>query len=260
MKKFIAEFIGTLVLVLLGCGAAVIAGKTLTPDVPAGIGLLGISIAFGIAVVAMAYAIGPVSGCHINPAVTVSMLVAGKIKMGDAIGYIIAQFVGATAGAGLLYIILQGNPAFAMGEWALGANGWGPGYLGSYNMVSAFISEAVLTFIFLFVIHAVTSKAGNSTMAGLAIGLTLVLIHLVGIPVTGVSVNPARSFGPAIFAQGLALQQLWLFLAAPVLGGILAAIVWQGIFAPPRSVPVAKGVHEAVIAGPVLTPTATQQQ
>ena len=228
MKKFSAELIGTFSLVLFGCGAAVVSGISTTG--PSGIGLLGISLAFGLAVVAMAYAIGGISGCHINPAITVSMLVAGKIKGGEAVSYIIAQFIGATLGAGVLYLIQKGFPGFEMKEWALGSNGWGEGYLGAYNTTSAFVTEAVLTFLFLFVIFATTSKWGNGTMAGLAIGITLVLIHLVAIPVTGTSVNPARSFGPAIFAQGKALNQLWLFIAAPLAGGILAALVWKGVF------------------------------
>jgi aquaporin Z len=228
MKKLLAELIGTFSLVLFGCGAAVVSG--VSGSGPEGIGLLGISFAFGLAVVAMAYAIGGITGCHINPAITISMLVAGKIKTGDAINYIIGQLVGATLAAAVLYVIQQGAPGFTMGEWALGSNGWGEGYLGGYNMTSAFVTEAVLTFLFLFVIFATTSKWGNGTMAGLAIGLTLVLIHLVAIPITGTSVNPARSFGPAIFAQGKALTQLWLFFAAPVTGGIAAALIWKGLF------------------------------
>lgn len=228
MKKIIAELIGTFSLVLFGCGAAVVSGISMTG--PSGIGLLGISFAFGLSVVAMAYAIGGISGCHINPAITIAMLVAGKLKAGEAIQYIIGQVIGATLAAAVLMVILKGAPGFEMGEWALGANGWGEGYLGEYNMTSAFITEAVLTFLFLFVIFATTSKWGNSTMAGLAIGLTLVLIHLVAIPITGTSVNPARSFGPAIFAQGKALSQLWLFIAAPIAGGVLAALVWKMVF------------------------------
>ena len=228
MKKNLAEFIGTFSLVLFGCGAAGISGITSTG--PVGIGLLGISFAFGLSVVVMAYAIGPISGCHINPAVTIAMLVAGKIKPGPAIGYIIAQFAGATLASGVLYVIHSGAPGFMMGEWALGSNGWGPGYLGAYNMQSAFITETVMTFLFILVIFKTTATWGNPTMAGLAIGLTLVLVHLVSIPITGTSVNPARSFGPALFAGGKAIEQLWLFLIAPVLGGLLAAIVWKGVF------------------------------
>lgn len=228
MRKLLAELIGTFSLVLFGCGAAVISGISVTG--PSGIGLLGISFAFGLAVVVMAYAIGGISGCHINPAITISMLVAGKIKTGEAVQYIIGQLIGAVLASGVLYLIQKGSPGFIMGEWALGSNGWGEGYLGAYNMTSAFITEAVLTFLFLIVIFGTTSKWGNGTMAGLAIGLTLVLIHLVAIPVTGTSVNPARSFGPAVFAQGRALTQLWLFIAAPIVGGIAAALVWKGLF------------------------------
>lgn len=228
MKKIIAEFIGTLALVLFGCGAAVVAGVSTTG--PAGLGLLGISLAFGLTVVAMAYAIGPISGCHINPAITVAMLVAGKINMKDALGHIVAQFAGATAGAGILYIIVSGKNGFTgLEEWALGANGWGEGYLGNYSAGAAFVTEVVMTCLFLLVIFATTSKMGNSPMTGLAIGITLVLIHMVAIPVTGTSVNPARSFGPALFAGGKALSQLWLFVIAPVTGGILGALLWKGL-------------------------------
>jgi aquaporin Z len=226
MKKYLAELIGTMSLVLFGCGAAVISGGNIDGG-PAGLGLLGISLAFGLAVVAMAYTIGGISGCHINPAITIAMLVAGKINGKDAVGYIVGQFAGAVAGAGILYLIYSGGGNFKMGEWALGSNGWGEGYLGNYNMMSAFVTEAVFTFLFLYVIFNVTSKYGNSNMAGLAIGITLVLIHLVAIPITGTSVNPARSFGPAIFAGGKALTQLWLFIVAPIVGGVAAAIFWK---------------------------------
>jgi aquaporin Z len=225
MKKYFAELIGTFSLVLFGCGSAVIAG--ISGVGPSGIGLLGISIAFGFAVVAMAYAIGGISGCHVNPAVTIGVLVAGKMEAKDAIGYIISQCIGAILGALVLYLILSGKPGFTMGEWALGSNGWGPGYLGEYNVISAFLIEAVMTFLFLFVILGTTSKFGNGAMAGLAIGVTLMLIHLVTIPVTGTSVNPARSLGPAIFAGGQAMAQLWLFIIAPIVGAIVAAIVWK---------------------------------
>ncbi len=220
MKKYFAEFIGTLCLVLFGCGAAVISGGNVDGG-PAGLGLLGISLAFGFAVVAMAYTIGGISGCHINPAITVAMLVAGKINSKDAIGYIVGQFLGAIAGAAILGLLANGHPN------SYGANGWGEGYLGNYSITAAFIAEAVFTFLFLYVIFNVTSKHGNSTMAGLAIGITLVLIHLVAIPITGTSVNPARSFGPALLAGGKALEQVWLFLVAPVIGAVAAALVWK---------------------------------
>ena len=225
MKKYLAELIGTFSLVLFGCGSAVVSGVSSVG--PSGIGILGIAIAFGFAVVAMAYAIGGISGCHINPAVTIGVLVAGKIKVNDAIGYIVSQCIGAILGAGVLYLIVSGKPDFVMKEWGLGANGWGEGYLGGYNVTSAFLIESVMTLLFVFVILATTSKFGNGTMAGLAIGVTLMLIHLVTIPVTGTSVNPARSLGPAIFSGGRALSQLWLFFIAPFVGAVIAAVIWR---------------------------------
>ncbi len=225
-SKYLAELLGTMVLVLMGCGSAVIAGANGTE----GVGLLGISFAFGLSVVAMAYAIGPISGCHINPAISVAMLIAGKLSAKDTAGYIIAQIIGASVGAGILYTIASGKSGYVVGEWGLGANGWGTGYLGEYSVVAAFIAETVFTFIFLLVIlGATSSQNSNGGFAGLAIGLTLVLIHIVGIKITGVSVNPARSIGPAVFAGGTALSQVWLFIVAPVLGGAAAAIVWKNL-------------------------------
>ncbi len=226
--KFIVELVGTFSLVFFGCGAAAVSGADTLADL-SGLGLLGISFAFGLAVVVMAYAIGGISGCHINPAITIAMLTAGKITLKDAVIYIIAQLIGAALAAFVLMQILMGMSGFEMGEYALGSNGWGAEYQNGFNTTSAFITEAVLTFLFLFVIFATTSKWGNSTMAGLAIGLSLVLIHLVAIPITGTSVNPARSFGPAVFAGGAALSQLWLFIVAPLTGGILAALFWKAI-------------------------------
>lgn len=228
MKKYLAELIGTFSLVLFGCGAAVIAGISNTG--PSGIGLLGIAMAFGFAVVAMAYAIGGISGCHINPAVTIGVLTAGKMEVKDAIGYIIAQFIGGILGAAVLYLIVSGKSGYTLGEWGLGSNGWGEGYLGNFDTGSAFVIEFVMTFLFIFVILGTTSRFGNSAMAGLAIGVTLMLIHLVTIPVTGTSVNPARSLGPAIFAGGKALSQLWLFFVAPIAGAIVSALLWRYVF------------------------------
>lgn len=225
MKKYLAEFIGTFSLVLFGCGSAVIAGMAAAG--PSGIGLLGIAIAFGFAVVAMAYAIGGISGCHINPAVTIGVLTAGKISVKDAVGYIVSQCLGAIAGAAILYLIAIGKPGFVMPEWGLGANGWGEGYLAEYNTLSAFVIEAVMTCLFIFVILATTSKFGNGAMAGLAIGVTLMLIHLVTIPVTGTSVNPARSLGPALFSGGKAMAQLWMFFVAPIVGAVIGALIWK---------------------------------
>ena len=230
ITKYLAELIGTFCLVLFGCGAAVISGANSTDIPPSGIGLLGIALAFGVSVVVMAYTIGPISGCHINPAISISMLVAGKLSFKDTIGYVIFQCIGAIAASGVLYLLASGRASFSMGEYALGANGWGTNYLGHYSAQSAFIGEAVFTFLFLLVIFGTTAKRANPAMAGLAIGLSLTLIHLVLIPITGTSVNPARSLGPAVFAGGNALGQLWLFIVAPILGGIVAAVFYKVAF------------------------------
>lgn len=222
-KKYFAEALGTFALVLFGCGAATLA--SVSQSGPAGIGLLGISLAFGFSVVVMVYTIGPVSGCHINPAISIAMLAAGKLSGKDTVGYIFFQCLGAIAAAGLLYILATGTTGFTMPEWGLGSNGWGDGYLGEYDMRAALIAEFVFTFLFLLVIFGTTAKNASPIMAGLAIGISLALIHMVVIPITGTSVNPARSLGPALFAGGMALQQLWLFIVAPIAGGLCAALV-----------------------------------
>ena len=222
MKKYFAEFIGTLALVLIGCGSAVIAGEF--------IGFYGISFAFGLTVLAMVYAIGSISGCHINPAITVAMLVAGKIKGKDAIFYVVAQCIGGIVGAGILWAIASGNTAFSLAGTGLGQNGYGVHSPAGYSLAAAFIAEVALTALFLFVIFGSTHEKAPKGFAGLAIGFTLVLIHLVGIPITGTSVNPARSLGPAVFVGGDALGQLWLFIVAPIIGAIVAALIWRYAF------------------------------
>jgi aquaporin Z len=229
IQKYTAELIGTMVLVLMGCGSAVIAGHTLTGGL-SGNGIVGISLAFGISVLVMVYAIGPISGCHINPAISISMLVAGKLSVKDTAFYVLFQCIGAIVGAGILYSIAMGYPGFNAGN--LGQNGYGiAGSPAGYDLTSALIAEIVLTFIFLIVIFGSTSDRAPKGFAGISIGLTLVLIHLVAIPIDGTSVNPARSLGPALFAgltQGsVALSQLWLFIVAPIIGGIIAALVWK---------------------------------
>lgn len=220
MSKMIAEFIGTFTLVLFGCGAAVIAGA----DGMTGIGLAGISLAFGFALIGMAYGIGPVSGCHINPAVSLGAMLAGRMNSGEMIQYWVAQVAGAIAASVVLMVIASGTASYTGG---LGANGWGPGYLGEYGLAAAFTFEAVATFLFLIVILGATGNRAPAQFAGLAIGLTLVVIHLVGIKVTGVSVNPARSIGPALFSGGQALSQLWLFILAPALGAAAAGLLFR---------------------------------
>jgi len=224
VKKYLAELIGTFVLVFMGCGSAVLANSLMGLR---GIGLVGISFAFGLSVLAMAYAIGSISGCHINPAVSISMLAAGKMKAKDAVAYIIVQCVGATIGAAVLYTIALGNPNYSLAACGLGQNGYDSASPGGFSLVSAFTAEVVLTFIFLLVIHGSTSEKAPKGFAGISIGLSLVLIHLVGIPITGTSVNPARSLGPAIIVGGTALSQLWLFWIAPITGALLAAAVYR---------------------------------
>ena len=219
MRKPLAEFIGTFTLVLFGCGAAVIAGGD--------IGLTGISFAFGLALIGVAYGIGSVSGCHINPAVTLGVVASGRMSITDAVPYMIAQVAGGIAGALVLMIIATGKADYTVAANGLGQNGWGAGYLGEYTMAAAFVFEVVATFLFLVVILGATGAGAPSAMAGLAIGLALVVIHLVGINVTGVSVNPARSIGPALFAGGTALAQLWLLIVAPVIGAIAAGLLFK---------------------------------
>ena len=219
VKKYVAELIGTFVLVLMGCGSAVLAGSA--------IGFIGISFAFGLSLLAMVYAIGSISGCHINPAVSISMLATGKISAKDTAVYIAVQCVGAIIGAAALYWIATGNPTYSLDLNGLGQNGYDLASPSGFSMASAFVAEVILTFIFLLVIHGSTSEKAPKGFAGISIGLSLVLIHLVGIPVTGTSVNPARSLGPAIIVGGTALNQLWLFWVAPIIGGLLAAAVWK---------------------------------
>lgn len=219
MNKQIAEFIGTFTLVLIGCGAAVIAGGD--------IGLTGISFAFGLALIGMAYGIGSVSGCHINPAVSLGMVAAGRMEMPEAIKYIIAQVAGAIVAALVLLLIANGTANYSVAENGLGQNGWGEGYLGEYGIFSAFIFELVATFLFMVVILGATGAGAPAAIAGLAIGLALVAIHLVGINVTGVSVNPARSIGPALFSGWWSIVQLPLFLIAPVLGAVGAGLLFK---------------------------------
>ncbi len=221
MKKQLAEFIGTFWLVLGGCGSAVLAAAY--PDL--GIGFVGVSLAFGLTVLTMAYAIGHISGCHLNPAVSIGLWMGGRFDKSELVSYIIAQVLGAIAGAGVLYLIASGKPGFETGGFA--ANGYGEYSPGGYSMTAALITEVVMTFAFLIIILGSTHSKAPKGMAGLAIGLGLTLIHLISIPVTNTSVNPARSTSQAIFAGDWALGQLWLFWVAPIIGAILAGIVYK---------------------------------
>lgn len=220
MKKYLAEMVGTMVLVLMGCGSAVFAGSA-AGAVSTGVGTLGVALAFGLAVVAMAYTIGGISGCHINPAITLGVLLSGRMSGKEAAMYIVFQVLGAIIGSAILWALV--STGAHGGPTATGSNGFAEGM-----MVQAFIAEAVFTFIFVLVVLGSTdSEKGAGNLAGLAIGLTLVLVHIVCIPITGTSVNPARSIGPALFQGGEALSQLWLFIVAPFVGAAMSALVWN---------------------------------
>jgi len=225
MGKLLAEAIGTFWLVLGGCGSAVLAAAY--PDL--GIGFAGVSLAFGLTVLSMAVAIGHISGCHLNPAVTAGLVASGRFPAKDLIGYWVAQVVGGIAGAGVLYLVAKGLPGFSAAESGFASNGYGEHSPGGYSWESCFIIEVVLTAVFLFVIHGATDKKAGSVIAPIAIGLCLTLIHLVSIPVTNTSVNPARSTATAVFAGGWALQQLWLFWVAPIVGGIVGGLIYKAV-------------------------------
>jgi aquaporin Z len=219
MKKYLAELVGTFILVLFGCGTAVIAGDK--------VGILGIAFAFGLALIGAAYGIGPISGCHINPAVSLGVWAAGRMKVVDMIGYWVGQFAGAILAAFVLSVIAAGTSTYNIAVNGLGQDGWGPGYQGEYSIGAAILFELVATLIFVIVILGSTQKSAPAGFAGLAIGITLVAIHIFGIHITGVSVNPARSLGPALFAGGNALKQVWLFLVFPSIGGLLAGLLFR---------------------------------
>lgn len=220
MKKYVAEFIGTFTLVLFGCGTAVVSGNS--------VGHLGIAFAFGFALLAMCYGIGPVSGCHVNPAVSLGVFAAGRMSGKDLGGYIVAQLLGGIAAAGVLAVIAKGLLAgYDVGANGLGQNGWGEGYLGGYALSSGVVFEFVATLLFVIVILGLTQAGAPTQMAGLAIGITLVVIHIFGINITGVSVNPARSLGPAIWVGGKAISQLWMFLLVPSIAGIVSGGIYR---------------------------------
>ena len=223
-KRMAAEFIGTFWLVLGGCGTAVLAAAF--PHV--GVGLVGVSIAFGLTLLTMAYAIGHISGCHINPAVTMGLVAGGRFPASEAIPYIIAQVVGGIVGAGVLYVIASGAAGFSL-DGGFASNGYGEHSPGGYSLMACVVAEVVMTMMFLFVIMGATDKRVPAGFAPLPIGLVLVLIHLISIPVTNTSVNPARSTGPAFFVGGWALAQLWLFWVAPIVGAVIGALLYRGV-------------------------------
>lgn len=240
-KRCLAEFFGTLWLVLGGCGSAVFAAKFLADKGTAdsfniGIGFVGVSLAFGLTVLTMAYAIGHISGCHLNPAVSFGLWAGGRFPGGELLPYIIAQVLGAIAGAGLIYLVAIGQPGFAIDPSSgnpLAVNGYGAHSPGGYNLLACFIAEVVMTFFFLLIILGSTDFRAPAGLAPIAIGLGLTLIHLISIPITNTSVNPARSFGPALFVGGPVFGQVWLFWVAPILGALLAGWLYSAYFASP---------------------------
>jgi aquaporin Z len=239
-RTVVSEFLGTLLLVFFAVGAAVLAGEY--------IGTFGIALAFGFTMLALAYALGPISGCHINPAVTLGMLLARRITVRTAVEYWIAQVVGGIVGAALLFLVAKQVPGLQT-DAAFGTNGWGDRSAVHINLGGAFVAEIVMTFLFVFVVLSATHKVAVVGFGGLAIGLALGAVHLLGIPLDGTSVNPARSIGPALFAGGAAITQVWLFIVAPLIGGAIAAVVHQ-ITHPP---------HEPVVVADEASPDAPQE-
>lgn len=234
-KKLIAEFVGTFWLVFGGCGSAVFAAGVLADNnFPLGIGFVGVSLAFGLTVLTMAYAVGHISGGHFNPAVSFGLWAGGRFPSGELLPYIIAQVVGAIVAAGLIYLIAIGQPGFELtGSNPLATNGYGAHSPGGYNLLSCLIAEVVLTFIFLFVILGATDRRAPAGFGPIAIGMALTLIHLISIPITNTSVNPARSLGPALFAGGALLSQVWLFWVAPIVGAVLAGFTYSTLMEEP---------------------------
>jgi aquaporin Z len=233
-KRCVTEIVGTAWLVFGGCGSAVLAAKVLLTEgltpINIGIGLVGVSLAFGLTVLTMAYAIGHISGCHLNPAVTLGLVAGGRFKAAEAVQYILSQVIGGIIGAGLIYVIANGQAGFSINPEAAGAfatNGFGSRSPGGYSMMACLVAEVVLTFFFLVIIMGATDKRAPAGFAPLAIGFGLTLIHLIGIPVTNLSVNPARSTGPALFVGSGPVMQLWLFWVAPILGGVLAGLFYR---------------------------------
>ncbi|MCX4164738.1 MULTISPECIES: aquaporin Z [Paraburkholderia] len=225
-KRLAAEFFGTFWLVLGGCGAAVLAASFAGPVHGLGIGFLGVALAFGLTVLTMAFAIGHISGCHLNPAVSVGLTVAGRLPVRDLVPYIVAQVIGAIVGAFVLSVIASGKPGFDLVASGFATNGYGDHSPGHYSLMAAFVCETTMTAFFLFVILGSTDQRAPAGLAPIAIGLCLTLIHLISIPVTNTSVNPARSTGPALFEGGAAIDQLWLFWVAPIIGAIIAGVIY----------------------------------
>ena len=230
-RKLTAELLGTAILVFFAVGTATLTFGFKLDGSSIAAGVVTTALAFGLVLLALVYAIGPISGCHVNPAVTMGFLAAGRMSNGEALGYWVAQFVGALAGAAALWAVFTGSPRYSRAGTGLGTDGWGSHSIIGLNAGGAFVAETILTFLFVLVVLAATSHVASAGFAGLAIGMALTVVHLIGIPLTGTSVNPARSLGPALIVGGGALSQVWLFIVAPLVGGVLAAVVWRTVIA-----------------------------
>jgi aquaporin Z len=241
-RRLVAELLGTAILVFFAVGVATLSLGFEFAGTSTSAGIVATALAFGLVLLALVYAIGPISGCHVNPAVTMAFVISRRMSIQEGIGYWIAQFVGGIFGAFALWGVFTGSPEYSTGNQGLGTNGWGEHSLIHLNAGGAFAAEVILTFLFAMVVLAATSHLASANFAGLAIGMSLAIVHLVGIPLTGTSVNPARSLGPALIVRGDALSQLWLFIVAPLVGGMIAAVVWGYLFLPqPAEEPVAAG-------------------
>jgi aquaporin Z len=255
-RKLVAEALGTAVLVIVGVGVATLSFGFRLDGLSISAGVVATALAFGFVLLALAYTMGPVSGAHVNPAVTLGFVLSGRMTLTEAVGYWVAQFVGGILGALVLWGILSGSPAYSRSVVGLGTNGWGPKVsIIGINLAGAFATEVVLTFIFVTAVLVATSRLGSPGFAGLAIGVALTIVHLIGIPLTGTSVNPARSLGPAIIVGHKALSQVWLFIVAPLVGSAVAAVTYR-YFIPTEPVPIPTAVAEGEMARTAAAPPA----
>lgn len=246
MRKFLAELIGTALLVIIGVGVATLSFGFKLYGTSASAGVVATALAFGLILLALAYTLGPISGCHVNPAVTIGFLVSGRMEADEAIRYLVAQFIGGIVGAVILWALVSGAPGYSTHAVGLGADGYSHNSMVGIGAGSAFVVEVVLTLIFVFVVLGATSRIGSPATAGLAIGVALACVHLVGIPLTGTSVNPARSLGPALIVGTSALKQVWLFIVAPLVGGAGAALLYRFLYPPEEQVPLPDEQPEVV--------------
>jgi aquaporin Z len=254
-RKLVAEALGTALLVFVGVGVATLSFGFKATGLSTSAGIVATAMAFGFVLLALAYTLGPITGAHVNPAVTMGFVASGRMSINEAVGYWIAQFIGGIGGAAMLWAIFEGSPVYSTSTVGLGTNGWGKASMIHIDLGGAFAAEFVLTFVFVLVVLIATSRIGSAGFAGLAIGVGLMVVHLVGIPLTGTSVNPARSLGPAIIVGGEAIRQVWLFIVAPLLGGIFAALIYR-YFVPDEAVKHETAVAEGGVERTAATPEA----